>query len=103
MKKSIIFSILVLVLVSCNCNKKTVAVETKKLENGFKKAIVYKTNLEPCSYKLQVNEIFYDPINLTENFKKDKLKVWVKFNGLRMKNRCSNLQPINIQEVEIRE
>ena len=102
MKKSIIFSILILVLVSCNCNKKTVVAETKKLENGFKKAVVYKTNLEPCSYKLQVNETFFDPINLKEDFKKDKLKVWVKYSKSRMKNRCSDLLPINIQEMEIR-
>ncbi len=48
---------------------------------------------------------YYDPINLTEDFdkvgvfNKDGEKVWIKFSGLRMMNRCDKASPINLTEI----
>ena len=43
-----------------------------------------------------------DPINLEESMKKDGLKVWVTYQGLRMMNRCEKANPVSIVEIEMR-
>ena len=43
-----------------------------------------------------------DPINITEEFKKDGEKIWIKFGGLKMMNRCEKANPISIIEIQKR-
>ena len=44
-----------------------------------------------------------DPINL-DNFQYQELsKVWIKYNSLRMPNRCENSSPIQIIDIKKRE
>jgi len=80
----------------------------KMIENGFKKGVIVASDKEgdcPFTIKLRDNDYSYylDPINLTEEFKKDGEKIWVKFAGLRMMNRCEKANPVSIIEMHVRE
>ena len=106
------------VLISCCTSKKTTAdamadtektsLNTKMMENGFKMGtIVVSTAEGDCPYTIQLDDDNYsyylDPINLDEGFKKHGEKIWVKFAGLKMMNRCEKANPISIIEIQKRE
>ncbi|MCZ4317584.1 hypothetical protein O4H26_01140 [Aequorivita viscosa] len=68
--------------------------------------IIYSEKEGDCPYTIQMPgdkmEFFYlDPINLEEVYKKDGLKVWVKFTGLRRMNRCDRATPAEINDIKI--
>ncbi|MCH2489393.1 MAG: hypothetical protein MK211_04520 [Flavobacteriales bacterium] len=65
--------------------------------------IIHDKGKTVCEFLISVSESntsnFYDPINLEDAFKVDGLKIQFKFRPLRMKNRCSNANPIHIIEL----
>jgi len=106
------------VLLSCCISKKTTsdamtdtertALNTKMMENGFKMGTIVASKLEgDCPYTIQLVDDNYsyhlDPINLDEGFKKHGEKIWLKFAGLKMMNRCEKANPISIIEIQKRE
>ncbi len=79
----------------------------KMITDGFKMGEVVYSDLEgDCEYTIRIlleEEMYlFDPINLSEEFKKNGEKVWVKYGGLRMKNRCDKANPISIVEIQKR-
>lgn len=42
---------------------------------------------------------YLDPIDLKEDFQTDGEKIWFKYNGLRIMNRCVKANPISIIEI----
>ncbi len=110
-------AIATILVISCNSTSKTTtedastdteasAMEAKKMmEAGFKKAVIVSSKAEgDCPYvlKMEENNNMLDPINLEEGMKKDGLKVWVTYQGLRMMNRCEKANPVSIVEIEKR-
>ena len=103
-----------LILFSCNSTNKSVSttsenetqMESKKMiEEGFTKGTITFSKEEgdcPVTIKVEGKEGSYylDPINLSEDFQKDEEKVWFKFGGLKMMNRCDNASPISIIEIQ---
>ena len=106
-----------MILSSCTSKKTTTdamtdtertASNTKMMENGFKMGTIIASKLEgDCPYTIQLvddNYSYYlDPINLDEGFKKHGEKIWVKFGGLKMANRCEKANPISIIDIQKRE
>lgn len=109
--------LLVLVATSCCTSSKTSKSETKTETNemmanskkmmadGFTMGtIIASTKEGDCPYvissEIDGNAVMYDPINLEEMYKKDGVKVWYKYNGLRMMNRCEKANPVNISEIQ---
>lgn len=74
-----IFRILILLsVVFVSCKAKKAAVDYSK--EGYVKATVIKYEVESCGYILQLaGEKKLQPENLAEEFKKDKLVVWIKY------------------------
>lgn len=77
----------------------------KMIAEGFTKGtIVASTAEEDCPFVISStidgNEMMYDPINLENNYKKNGMNVWYKYNGLRMMNRCEKASPVNITEIK---
>jgi len=112
-----IFALSFLVLFA-SCNKKTSTdamseakkseLYTKMTSNGFKMGTIVTSEEEgDCAIAIQLEDkdyqYFLDPINLEEGFKTNGEKVWVKFNGLRMANRCIKANPVSIVEIQKRE
>ncbi|KAA3623036.1 MAG: hypothetical protein DWP94_06905 [Flavobacterium sp.] len=110
-------AIATILVISCNSASKSAAegaskdteaaaMEAKKMmEAGFKKAVIVGSKAEgDCPYvlKMEDNNNMLDPINLEEGMKKDGLKVWVTYQGLRMMNRCVKANPVSIVEIEKR-
>ena len=109
----LLFSIL---LFSCNSTNKSVIdtseneirIESEKMiEDGFIKGTIVASEIEgdcPITIKVQGKEApyFLDPINLEGSFKKEGEKVWFKFEGLRMMNRCNKANPISIIDIQKR-
>lgn len=81
--------------------------EMKMTEAGFMKGtIIYSSREGDCPYVIEVDDPNYnymlDPVNLDENYKASGAKVWVKFAGMRMPNRCEKANPVNIIEIQTR-
>ncbi len=90
-------------------NQMTVNATAKKMmEEGFKAGtIVYSEVENDCPYTIQIeNEdpsYFLDPVNLEEAYKKDGMKIWVQYAGMRMMNRCEKANPVNVVAIQKRE
>ena len=79
--------------------------EKEMLEAGFSKGVVVFSEIEgDCPYTIKVidSDLYFDPINLEENFQKDGLKIWFTYGGLRRANRCIKANPIGIIAIQER-
>ncbi len=113
----ITFILLSVFIFSCNSTTKTATnnsindtqMESKKMiDAGFIMGTVVSSEKEgDCSFTIQIEGVdgisFYDPINITDDFKKDGETIWFKFTGLRMMNRCDKANPIRIEEIQLRD
>ncbi len=121
--KLLLFSISIITLVTfscCSASKKTsnevskkseTVMDSKKmLEEGYWEGVVVLSKAEgdcPVTIKIDNKEgsYFLDPINMTEKYKGfiiEGTKVWIKYAGLRMMNRCDKASPVNIVDLKSR-
>ena len=81
-------------------------VAKKMLEAGYAKGTIVYSDIEgDCPYTIRVDSessYLLDPVNLTETYKNDGAKIWVKYTGLRRMNRCEKANPVTITEIENR-
>lgn len=106
--------VLVISLYSCNSTNKTVTptsenesqvMSKKMIDEGFTAGEISFSKKEgdcPVTIKIESKGgvYYYDPINLSEEFKIEGEKIWFKFAGLRRMNRCDKASPINIIEIK---
>ena len=119
-------SLLALVL-SCSSTKNTVedtklndttnevsqeqmkAMDTKMESEGFSKGTVMYLKNSNCPYIIVDDKsgVKFDPINFDnkeyESLKNDNEKIYYKCRFLRMKNRCNDAQPVEIETIKKRE
>ncbi|GEQ84665.1 hypothetical protein ULMS_01730 [Patiriisocius marinistellae] len=80
--------------------------DAKMMEAGFKQGVIVASNIEgDCPFTIKIDgdqPYFLDPINLDDMYKKDGMKIWFTFNGLRMMNRCEKANPVNVNEIQVR-
>jgi hypothetical protein len=77
----------------------------KMTEEGFTSGTIVASQEEgdcPFVIKSEVagSTVMYDPINLEESFKEDGMKIWYKYRGLRMANRCTKANPVSLEEIQ---
>jgi hypothetical protein len=77
------------------------------VEKGFKMGVIVISKIEgDCPVTVQIlnkDPYFLDPINITDMYDvNDGDKVWIKYNGLRMKNRCDKARPVSLTEIKKR-
>jgi hypothetical protein len=110
-RRLILTSVSLLLMYSCNSNKKTLEDNTimmsdkSYIENGFKKATVIYSEVEgDCPYTISVEgeSTLFDPINLGEDYKISQATIWVKYHPLRMANRCDKANPVEITDIDSR-
>lgn len=117
MKKTLFFSFLIFnfsfLISSCHCKKKTTSetvIATPEIKKdfeaeGYVKATVVDYQLDACRYLLQLpDEKKLEPSpNLSPEFQKDQLAVWVKYipkkGGMSV---CMAGQMIEISDIQIR-
>lgn len=59
-----------------------------------------------CTWLLKLENdtsVLFDPVNLSEEFQRGNLEVWVLFSGMRRMNRCPEANPIWIQDMVLRQ
>lgn len=105
------FLYLTITLIFINCHIKN-KVGNENLKNslssqGYQKGELVKNKISSskCLFLIRMNndKELLDPINL-DNFQYQELnKVWIKYNSLRMPNRCENSSPIQIIDIKKRE
>ncbi len=100
--------ILVFLFTSCNSQKnmdtKTFIKSEKYKEmisNGYTFGVITKSNVKgDCEYSIKISDsLYYDPVNLSDLYKKDMLEIWFKFTRMRRMNRCEKASPITINEI----
>jgi len=107
----IIVSVLIILAIGCNAKKVSTMdnemtnKESKMVEDGYKMGTIQLSDEEsscPVTIKLADPNYSYllDPINIDDEFKKNGLEVWLKFNPLRMQNRCENAHPVELSEIK---
>jgi len=113
-------SIFIFIIISCcsssKSNSQTDKTDTnsnvnmknqKMIDAGFLKGTIVVSQIKgDCPYTIQMDNDkanLLDPINLEESFMQDGVKIWFKFNGLRMMNRCEKANPISIEAIQKRE
>lgn len=84
-KISLFIFALLLSLAACAQNKQK-AIVSDPAKEGYSKATVMKYEVESCGYILVLDrkskkdpQVKLQPENMDEQFKKNKLKVWVKY------------------------
>ncbi len=102
-----------MVLGSCNSKKEVVKskedskqIESKLIKEGYFKGRVvhYKSGL--CTYIIidEKTDLKFDPINFDneqfETFKVEGKAIYYKYRLLRRANRCSDVQPIELENVQ---
>lgn len=106
--------VFILILFSCNSTNKSISTTSeneiqvmskKMVEEGFTAGeISFSTKEGDCPITIKIEGkdrvYYYDPINLSEEFKKEGEKIWFKFAGLRRMNRCDKASPVNIIEIQ---
>jgi hypothetical protein len=92
----------------------TNATETKTMNIDYSKegysigTITYQKDSK-CAYIItdEKSGIKFDPINidkdLFESYKVDNSKIYFKYRPLRMMNRCTEAQPIELEDIKKRE
>ncbi|MDQ3048802.1 MAG: hypothetical protein M3R27_14725 [Bacteroidota bacterium] len=71
---------------------------------GFEKAVIKNHLIDGCTWIMELeNEKKLQPVNLTSEFQKDQLKVWVKYAVKKgAVGICMTGEIVNITEIEIR-
>jgi|GEM_PF-2373203 len=70
-------------------------------KNGFVKATVVNYTLDGCTFMLQLaDEKKLEPVNLTDEFKKDNFKVWVKYQHYSGNSVCMAGEMVTITAIE---
>ncbi len=104
---------LMMVLASCNSTKEVVITkeDSKQIEvNLIKKGYVFATVMHNknslCEYVIvdKKTGLKFDPINIDneqfKTFKVDGKDIYFKYRPLRRANRCEDLQPIEIEDIQ---
>ncbi len=113
---NIMFLLFFMLLLSCNSTTPTVSetsentnqMDAKKMiADGFTKGLIVTSKVEgDCPITIQVDgkdgPYYFDPINLEDSYKNEGEKIWFKFGGLRMMNRCIKANPVSIIEIQKR-
>ncbi|WP_290626505.1 hypothetical protein [Altibacter sp.] len=79
--------------------------DTNMMEAGYSKGvIVYSDKEGDCPYTIQVvgSDAMFDPVNLSENYKRAGEKIWFTYSPLRMMNRCDKANPVNVDDIKTR-
>lgn len=96
-------------IISCHCCKKSTSSEVKESKRdfekeGYVKATVINYTLDGCTFLLQLaDEKKLEPTNLSADFKKDQLAVWIKYmpkkGGVSI---CMAGQMVELSDIQIR-
>ena len=113
---SIFIITILLVSFSCKCCKsntsqdKTTSVsetiDKSLIQEGFRLGTIEFNSENNCPYKLTDVEsgLIYDPVNFGDEkfkaFHNKNSKIYFKHRGLRRPNRCTNMLPIQVIEVQ---
>jgi hypothetical protein len=102
-------------LIACNATQKGVSQSMstednteKMIAEGYAAGVIELSNKEgdcPVTIRLEGGEetMYYDPLEIDDSYKVTGMKVWFKFSGLRMMNRCPKANPIRIENIKKRE
>jgi hypothetical protein len=80
--------------------------DTLMTQAGFVSgSILHQKDKEtPCDYLIKLDEgTLLEPTGLGEEFKKDGLKIWIKYVPSRRMSLCSGSIPANVDEIKIKE
>ncbi len=71
---------------------------------GYTKGNIINYSLDGCSWMIEIeNNKKLEPVNLKEEFKKEGLKVWVKYQHYENYSFCMAGEMVNITEIEVRQ
>ncbi len=96
-----IFLVIVTIQFLFSCKNKNIPIRNYENE-GFVKAEIIKYEVESCGYLIKLEDnLLLSPEILSEDFKKDKLMVWLKYSILKQKSPsfCMAGKPIKVEEI----
>ena len=78
------------------------AIDTHE-QNGFAKAAIINYAIDGCTFMIQLEDgKKLEPVNLQDEFKKDNLKVWIKYKHFKGNSICMAGEMVTITAIETR-
>ncbi|AUC13943.1 hypothetical protein BTO06_01700 [Tenacibaculum sp. SZ-18] len=99
----------------CNCNSSKKSVDSQTglyseesyIQDGYVKAVIKDNKSDsPCGsvlISIVDSKDILDPVNLENIIGKWGKNIWLKYNSLRMQNRCEVARPINVIAIKKRD
>ena len=82
-------------------SKHTEPLADTHVQNGFIKATVINYALDGCAFMLQLEDgKKLEPVNLSEEFKKDNIKVWIKYQHYKGNSICMAGEMVTVTSIE---
>jgi hypothetical protein len=70
-------------------------------QNGFVKATIINYTLDGCGFMLRLEDgKKLEPVNLAEEFKKDNIKVWIKYQHYKGNSICMAGEMVTVTAIE---
>ncbi|MES2397571.1 MAG: hypothetical protein V4549_16295 [Bacteroidota bacterium] len=70
-------------------------------QNGFVKATIINYTLDGCNFMLLLEDgKKMEPVNLSEEFKKDNIKVWIKYQHYKGNSICMAGEMVTVTAIE---
>ncbi|MES2286305.1 MAG: hypothetical protein V4547_11505 [Bacteroidota bacterium] len=70
-------------------------------QNGFVKATIINYALDGCNFMLQLEDgKKLEPVNLSEEFRKDNIKVWIKYQHYKGTSICMAGEMVTVTAIE---
>lgn len=114
MKKPCIIILAISILFCCACKVQknqanntsaSVRKEAQFIKDGFDKGMInyHPENKEACQWFIKLdNGKLLEPLDLPQEFKKDSLKVWLKYMDQKRPSRCMEAMPVGISDIKLR-
>jgi hypothetical protein len=101
--KNIVLIVLIISLHACSQKTHVSQSADTNEKAGFIKATVIKYDLDGCSWMLQLaDKRKLEPVNMKEEFKKENLNVWIKYQTYNGNSICMAGEMITITDIQLR-
>jgi hypothetical protein len=95
--------LILFVLSTSFCKTKNIQSSSTKEKTNFIEATVINYHLDGCSWILQLaDEKKLEPVNLKEEFKKENLNVWIKYEPYNGASICMAGEMVTIKDIQLR-
>lgn len=110
--KSTIAYTVIIFLFSCNSSKGITDKDSNKesteslIQEGYVRAVIIKNKANsgcPLTVSMENSKELLDPLEIKPEDFQNEEKIWIKYNSVRMMNRCNDARPVKVIGIKKRD